>query len=91
MKFFYITILAAVVVAIYCLNVRYEIFAVNIPKGEEKGDEYLRVMTYNVNTFTNMKDVDGFRKGLIEEIDRHNPDILCLQDLMPVVFKQIQT
>ena len=69
MKFFYLFILVSVIVAIYCVNVRYEVFAVNIPKEQEKGEDSLRVMTYNVNTTKNMKDVDGFKKGLIEEIE----------------------
>ena len=91
MKFIYLFILGAFLVAMYCVNVRYEIFAVNIPNGEEKRDECLRVMTYNVNTTSSLKDVDGFKKGLIEEINRHNPDVLCLQDLVPEIFKQVQT
>ena len=91
MKFFYLFISVAVVVAICCVNVRYEVIALNIPKGQEKGEDCLRVMTYNVNTTKNMKDVDGFKKGLIEEIEQHNPDVLCLQDLVPEVFKQVQT
>lgn len=79
-----------VFVAIYCVNVRYEIFALNLPKGEGKREECLRVMTFNVNTTSSLKDVDGFKKGLIEEINRHDPDVLCLQELVPDVFKQIQ-
>ena len=91
MKFFYLILGLAVIIAMYCVNVRYEIFAVNIPKGEETRDECLRVMTYNVNATKDMKDVDGFREGLVEEIERHNPDILCLQDLVPEIFEQVQT
>ena len=84
-------LIAAVLVAIYCVNVRYELFALYMPKGQETGDECLRVMTYNVNTTSNLKDVDGFKRGLIEEINRHNPDVLCLQELVPEIFKQVQT
>ena len=90
MKFFYLILSLVVLVAIYCVNVRYEIFAFNMPKGQEKGEDCLRVMTYNVNATSSLKDVDGFKAGLIEEIDRHNPDVLCLQDLVPEVFNQIQ-
>ena len=84
-------LMVVVIVAIYCVNVRYELLALNIPKDQEKVDECLRVMTYNVNTTSSMKDVDGFKKGLIEEIERHNPDVLCLQELVPKIFKQLQT
>ena len=91
MKFFYLILGLAVLAAVYCVNVRYEVFALNMPKRQEKRDECLRVMTYNVNTTSSLKDVDGFKNGLIEEIDRHNPDVLCLQDLVPEIFKQVQT
>lgn len=90
LSFFKWFILAAFIITLCCVNKRYEIFALVIPKGREKGDECLRVMTYNVNTTSSMKDLNGFKKGLIEEIERQNPDVLCLQELVPVVFKQVQ-
>lgn len=91
MKFFYLFILVAILVAIYCVNVRYEVFALNMPKGQEKGEDCLRVMTYNVNATLSLDDVDGFKNGLIEEINRHNPDVLCLQELEPEIFNQIKS
>lgn len=89
--FFLWFILIVIIVAIYCVNVRFEIFGLNIPKGQEKREEYFRVMTYNVNATSSLKDVDGFKKGLIEEINRHNPDVLCMQELVPEVFKQVRS
>lgn len=86
-KWFFVLV---VIVAIYCVNVRYEIYALNLPKGQEKGMDCLRVMTYNVNSTSSLKNVDGFKDGLIEEIDRHKPDILCMQELVPEVFKQVK-
>lgn len=81
-----------VVVIILChINIRYEFFSFHALKGHEKIDGSFRVMTYNVNTISSMEDVDGFKAGLIDEINRHNPDILCLQDLVPKIFKQVQT
>ena len=91
MRFFYLILVVAVIVTIYCINLQYELFAFNIPKEQEKRENCLRVMTYNVNTTSSLKDVDGFKMGLIEEIEQHNPDILCLQELVPAVFKQIQS
>jgi hypothetical protein len=38
-----------------------------------------------------MKDVDGFKADLIEEINRYKPDVLCFQELVPDIFKQVQT
>ena len=83
--------LAVVIVTLFCVNERYKVFALTIPKGRDNVGKCLRVMTYNVNTTSSMKDLNGFKKGLIEEIERHNPDVLCLQELVPVIFKQVQT
>ena len=51
---------------------RYEIFAVNIPKGEgtEKAEGCFRVMTYNVNASLGTEDVEYVRNGLIAEIEK---------------------
>ena len=73
------------------LNNRYEIFALNIPKGQgiEKEEGSFRVMTYNVNGPAD--DEDGMvKKGILEEIKKLDPDILCLQELSPRIFKEIQ-
>lgn len=80
-----------VVIVIICkIILRYEIIAFNVQKDRKNIDGIFRVMTFNVNTTSSLKDVDGFKAGLFEEINRHKPDVLCLQELVPEVFKQVQ-
>ena len=83
-------LLIAILLTILYVNNRYEIFAVNIPKGEgvEKTEGSFRVMTWNVNG--PVDDEDGtVKKGIIEEIERLEPDILCFQEFSPQVFKEM--
>ena len=88
-----IAILIAIFIAIICINAYYEIFALNLSNGPgiEKAEESLRVMTWNVNASLVTEDVDKVRDGLTTEIEKLNPDILCLQELSPKIFKEIQT
>lgn len=63
----------------------------NIPKGEEieKAEGSFRVMTWNVNG--PVDDEDGsVKKGILEEIERLEPDILCIQELFPQAFKEMK-
>ena len=94
MKFisFKLVILLAILIALCYVNVRYEIFALNIPKGggTEKAEGCFRVMTWNINASLGTEDVEYVRKGLIAEIEKQDPDILCLQELSPIIFKEIQ-
>lgn len=63
----------------------------NIPKGEgiEKEEGCFRVMTWNVNG--SVDDEDGtVKKGILEEIERSEPDILCFQELLPQAFREMQ-
>ena len=82
----------AILIALCCINAHYEIFALNIPKGQgnEKAEGSIRVMTWNVNAPLGTEDVEYVRNGLISEIEKQNPDILCMQELSPIIFKQIQ-
>lgn len=83
-----ILLLIALLFTILYVNNRYEIFAVNIPKGEgiEKEEGSFRVMTWNVNG--PVDDEDGtVKKGILEEIERLEPDILCFQELLPLAFR----
>ncbi len=92
MKFFSLKfiLLIAILIAIVCINAKYEIFAVNFPKDNVKEEGSFRVMTYNVfGSPVRVKDVEEFRRGLIEEIDKQNPDVLCMQEMTPPIFKQI--
>lgn len=66
------------------INGYYEIFAINITDGQgiEKTVGSFRVMTFNVNgSEDNVKNIDKFKEGLLKEIHRLNPDILCIQEL----------
>lgn len=86
-----ILLLFALLFTILYVNNRYEIFAVNIPRGEEieKEEGSFRVMTWNVNG--PIDDEDGMvKKGILEEIVRLNPDILCFQELSLETFKKMQ-
>lgn len=82
-------ILIIALLAMLFINYLYEIVALNIPSGKTKADGSFRVMTYNVNATLGDEDIESVRKSLVEEIDRHNPDILCLQELSLNVFKSI--
>lgn len=54
------------------MNNRYEIFAVNIPKGQgnEKAEGSIRVMTWNANAFLGIEDVELVRAGLLPRYPR---------------------
>lgn len=77
---------------IFYTNNRFEIFAVNIPKvkSNEKAEGCFRVMTWNINAPLGTEDVEYVRNGLISEIEKQDPDILCLQELSQKIFKEIQ-
>lgn len=94
MKFSFIKwfILIVALLLIIYVNNRYEIFALNIPKGQEneKAEGSFRMMTWNVNASLGTEDVEVVRNGLITEIEKQDPDILCLQELSPNIFKEIQ-
>lgn len=84
-------ILISILIALCYVNVRYEIFALNIPKsqGKEKAEGCFRVMTWNVNG--PLKDKDGVvKKGILDEIKKWEPDILCFQELSPKPFKEMK-
>lgn len=74
MKYF---LLFALLFTILCVNNRYEIFAVNIPKGQEneKAEGSFRVMTWNVNAPLGTEDVEEVRAELIAEIEKQDSDI----------------
>lgn len=74
------------------MNNRYEIFAVNFPKGEgiEKAEGSFRVMTYNVNATMGDEDPEVVKNGIVDVVERNQPDILCLQELSSKIFKEIQ-
>ena len=84
-------ILFAVLLTICYLNNRYEIFALNIPEGQgnEKAEGCFRVMTYNVNGPAG-DEYGMVKKGIIEEIKKLEPDILCFQELSLQAYKEMQ-
>jgi endonuclease/exonuclease/phosphatase family metal-dependent hydrolase len=86
-----IIILIFFCLAICLVNTKYEIFALHFPKGHQKVDCHLRVMTYNVNASLGNEDADEVKEGIIYEVEKQNPDILLLQDLSQKVFNKIQS
>ena len=75
--------------AVCYINLRYEIFALNT--FDQRGtEETFRVMTYNVNAPLGNEDIDALRLGLIDKINHHRPDILCLQELSSANFGKIK-
>ena len=86
-----ISILFFFCLAICFINTRYEIFALHLPKGHQKGDYHLRVMTYNVNASLGNEDEEVVKEGIIYEVEKQNPDILLLQDLSQKVFNKIHS
>ncbi len=85
-------ILIAILLTICYINNRYEIFALNISKGQgnKKAEGSLRVMTYNINAPLGSEDPETVKKGIIEAVEKEEPDILCLQELSKSLFKKIQ-
>ena len=63
----------------------------NIQKGEgiEKAEGSFRVMTWNVNGPVD-DEYKTLKKGILEEIERLDPDILCFQELSFKFFQDIQ-
>lgn len=84
-------VLIAFLLTLCYLNNRYEIFALNISKGQgnEKTEGRFRVMTWNVNGPIGDK-AEIKKKGILEEIINWEPDILCFQELSPKPFKEMK-
>ena len=86
-------VLIAFLFTLCYLNNRYEVFALNFQKGQgiEKAEGTFRVMTWNVNAPLGTEDVKVLRAELIPEIEKLNPDILCLQELSALSSNEIIT
>lgn len=84
----FIIVLAIIVVVL--INNHYEIFTVNGPMICHVEDEQFRIMTYNINTPFEQEDLSDFKKGLIMEIEKNNPDILCMQEVYSSSFPKIK-
>lgn len=85
-------ILIVIFLALCYVNVRYEVFALNFPKvqGKEKSEGCIRVMSWNVNASLGFEDLDFVKYRLISEIDKQDPDILCIQELSYSNFLKMQ-
>lgn len=83
--------LIAVLFVLWHLNNRYEVFALNLISVNDHNNGFFRVMTYNINAPLGDEDVEMIRESLIDEIDEQKPDILCIQELSPVIFQHIQS
>ena len=86
-----ITILILLLLSILYVNLYYELFALNINKGQDSERRGFRIMTYNVNASLPISNKEQFKRNLIDEIETHKPDILCLQELSAANFKFVQS
>ncbi len=68
-------------------NSQFEFIALNIYSDKEKTNRGFRVMTYNVNATLGNEDIEFVRAGLLKEIQKQSPDILCLQELSSTIIK----
>jgi len=80
-----------ILILLFGVNWYYEFFAFNIYRQVQKESGTFRVMTFNINASRDIYDVEVFKKGLIAEIEKQNPDILCLQELSLSNFLKIQS
>lgn len=83
-------LLLAAIIAVWRINSFYEFFALNTRNGQHNEEEGFRVMTYNVNATLGDEDVEMVKSGLLKEIHRQSPDILCLQELSLRIAKIIR-
>ena len=83
------TVLIVLIFLLWHLNIKYEILALNNHNMYVRENNNIRVMTYNVNATLGDEDIELVRRGLVEEINKQNPDILCLQELPFQVFVKI--
>lgn len=87
---FLLLLLVSVIIVLCLLNNRYEVFALNVTRGMEKEEGNIRVMTYNVNASLRNGDAGDALSGIIDAVEKHNPDIVCFQELSPTVFSKIK-
>jgi endonuclease/exonuclease/phosphatase family metal-dependent hydrolase len=85
----WIFLFAAIFVLMH-INNRFEIFALNCNRANDFFNGSFRIMTYNVNAPLGNEDIEKVRGALIEEIEEQKPDILCIQELSSMIFKNIQ-
>ena len=78
-----------VLLALLWINSQFEFFALNFNGDKTKKDGSFRVMTYNVNATLGDEDIETLRTGLLREIQKHSPDILCLQELSSRISKAV--
>lgn len=81
--------LIIVLFVLWHINAHYEFIAMNPRRTIDKGDDCIRVMTYNVNASLVDKDTESVKAGLLKEIQRQSPDILCLQELSARMTKEV--
>lgn len=84
-------LLSSIIIVLGLINKRYEVFAFNFPKGGEKKEGSLRVMTYNINATLGNNDPTVILSKISDAVEKHNPDIVCFQELSPSVFPKIQS
>ena len=65
-------------------------FALNFPKGGVKEEGSIRVMTYNINATLGRNEPTVILSEILDAVEKHNPDIVCLQELSYPVFSKIK-
>lgn len=63
-----------------CLNCTYKIYPIHM-SGSAVSDHSFRIMTYNVNGKAIADSSSTDTLGLMQIVRKHNPDILCLQEI----------
>ena len=83
-------ILFIAVLVLLSINSYYELIALNIHNDKVNLDNSFRVMTYNVNATLGNENSETVKTGLLKEIYKQSPDILCLQELSPRIAKNVR-
>lgn len=78
---FYIGIGLGVVLLLLCLNFSYKIYPIHLSETNESEHSF-RIMTYNVNGKAIADSSSTDTLGLMQIVRKHDPDILCLQEIL---------
>lgn len=80
-KVFYIGIGLGIVLLLLCLNDSFKIYPIHLSETNESEHSF-RIMTYNVNGKAIADSTSTDILGLMQIVRMHDPDILCLQEIL---------
>lgn len=86
-RWIYWGIIVTFVALLLTLNYRYKLYPVHQSEPNESEHSF-RIITYNVNGKAIADSSSSNTLGFMQIIRKHDPDILCLQELNHVTFKQ---